>query len=44
MPETDIYIQPQSSIPNTQPSLVSTLQLKYPLLYNYALPEEGVVQ
>lgn len=44
MPETNIYIQPQSSIPNTKPPLVSTVQLKYPLLYNYALPEEGVIQ
>ena len=44
MPETNIYIQPQSSILNTQPSIVSPLPLKYPLAYNYALPEEGVIQ
>jgi hypothetical protein len=44
MPDTNIYIQSQSSIPNTQPSVVPILQLKYPLSYNYTLPEEGVIQ
>lgn len=40
----DVQPLAQSSIPDTQPFAVLPSQLKYPLLYDYSLPEENSVQ